>query len=330
MSAGPLLEVEGLSVSYRVTGGAFEALHDISFALDVGQVLGVVGESGCGKSTLSAAMMRLLPPNGRITAGRMTLDGDDLRAMDDAALRRLRGRRIGMVFQDPLTSLNPTFRVSTQMVNAQRAHGLDGSNGGHSLRQRAVDMLERVGIPDAADRVDDYPHEFSGGMRQRIMIATSLLLEPQLLICDEATSALDVTLQAQILELLRELGREHNTAIMFISHDLGVISEICKHMLVLYAGRVVECGDVASVLRSPAHPYTRKLLDAVPSRHRRDQPLSTIRGRVPSLAALPPGCKFAPRCDYCQPVCDEGEPAMLPAESQQARCLIYAPDSAYD
>ena len=325
----PLVQVSGLHVEYRTRSGAFEALHDIGFQLRAGEVLGVVGESGCGKSTLAAAMMGLLPPNGRVASGEIQVAGEDLLALDPAHLRRLRGERVSIIFQDPLTSLNPTFPIATQMVNAQRAHDL--GDGDRDRRQRAVEMLERVGIPDPDDRVDSYPHQFSGGMRQRIMIATALLLGPKLLIADEATSALDVTLQAQILALLRRLCREQGTAIMLISHDLGVISELSERVVVLYAGRVAEAGELDEILSRPKHPYTRKLIAAVPSRHRRDERLATIRGRVPSLAALPPGCTFANRCDYAQPVCEEGEPHVFQADGHGARCLIYSPpDSGYD
>jgi peptide/nickel transport system ATP-binding protein len=324
----PVLRVEGLSVTYTVGGGSFEALHDIGFELRRGEVLGVVGESGCGKSTLSSAILQLLPPNGRVSGGRINLEGDDLTQLRGEALRAVRGRRIGMVFQDPMTSLNPTFRVATQMINAQKAHGIGGDQ--EERWERAVALLDRVGIPDARHRIDEYPHHFSGGMRQRMMIATALLLEPQVLICDEATSALDVTLQAQVLELLRELCQERDTAIIFISHDLGVVSEICEQLMVLYAGRAIEAGSLAQVLERPEHPYTRRLLAAVPSRHRRSERLATIRGRVPSLAALPPGCTFANRCDYRQDVCEAGEPALLEHGSRRVRCLIHAPESDYD
>lgn len=327
----PALAVDGLHVAYHVADGSFEALSDISFELAPGEALGVVGESGCGKSTLSSAILQLLPPNGRTAAGSVRLGGTELTELDEEALRRVRGDRIGMVFQDPLTSLNPTFRIGTQMANAMEANGV--GDDAADRRRRAVEMLERVGIPDAEARIDDYPHQFSGGMRQRIMIATVLLLEPDLLIADEATSALDVTLQAQILELLRELAREQNAALIVISHDIGVISDTCESLVVLYAGRAVEAGPVADVLRDPQHPYTQSLVAAVPSYRRRDGRLATISGRVPSLTDLPSGCTFAPRCAFEQEVCSQGEPRLVEvdgAAGRRVRCLIYDPSSSYD
>ncbi|MGH3097589.1 MAG: dipeptide ABC transporter ATP-binding protein [Streptosporangiales bacterium] len=324
--AEPALRVEHLHVGYRVKGQSFEALHDVSLEVATGGVVGVVGESGCGKSTLASTMMRLLPPNGRITSGRLSLHGQDMLALSDRGLRQVRGSRIGMVFQDPLTSLNPTFKVSTQMINALRAHG--GSRRSGSLRSQAVEMLDRVGIADPERRIDDYPHQFSGGMRQRIMVATTLLLRPDVLICDEATSALDVTLQAQILGILTELCREQGTALVVISHDIGVIAQMSDQVYVLYAGRVVESGPAVDVLARPQHPYTRKLLAAVPSRHRREERLSTIPGRVPSLAALPTGCTFANRCEAAQAVCEAGEPPLLEHDRGQVRCLLEVRDAA--
>jgi peptide/nickel transport system ATP-binding protein len=322
-----VLRIDGLHVSYAAKAGGFEALHDVNLTLAAGEVLGIVGESGCGKSTLASAILRLLPPNGRITAGSIRLAGRDLLAASDDELRSVRGAQIGMVFQDPLTSLNPTFRISTQMVNAQRAHATDGETDSRVLRQRAVQMLDRVGIADAARRIDDYPHQFSGGMRQRIMVGTVLLLRPQVLICDEATSALDVTLQAQILELIRGLCREQGTAVIIVSHDIGVVSEMCDRITVLYAGRVVESGSVEDILQRPEHPYTRKLVAAVPSRHRRTERLSTIPGQVPSLTAPPPGCTFAPRCEAAQAVCSDGEPPLLQVGGRRLRCLTEARDA---
>jgi peptide/nickel transport system ATP-binding protein len=324
----PVLEVQGLHVTYRTRRGRLDALHDVGLRLDPGEVLGVVGESGCGKSTLSSAIMRLLPPNGEVTAGSIRVGGDDVLTLSEAELRRMRGGRVGMVFQDPLTSLNPTFRISTQMINAQRAHMATDKVDQRELRRRAVDMLGRVGIDDAERRIDDYPHQFSGGMRQRIMVATVLLLRPKVLIADEATSALDVTLQAQILAMIKELCREQGTAVIVVTHDFGVVSSICDRVAVLYAGRVVEEGTVDDILVRPQHPYTRRLLAAVPSRHRRHERLATIPGRVPSLTALPPGCTFAPRCEAAQPACEAEEPPLVAVGAQRARCLLEVRDAA--
>ena len=326
----PLLRVEGLEVRYHVRGGSLTALSDVTLDLQPGEILGVVGESGCGKSTLSSALLRLLPPNGEITSGRILLNGRDLLGLSAEQMRQLRGAELVMIFQDPLTSLNPTFTIGTQMLDVQRAHMRRRASDAGTLRRRAMEALEQVGIPDVADSLDDYPHQFSGGMRQRIMIATALMLQPSLLIADEPTSALDVTLEAQILELLKRLRDAHGTAILFVSHDLGVIAQICDRVVVMYAGRAVEQADVASIFERPRHPYTQALLAAIPSHQRRGDPLATIPGRVPSLSALPPGCKFVERCPHARTVCREYEPELKPADRGEVRCFIYDPSSGYE
>jgi len=323
----PLLEVEGLEVAYHVRSGTLPALHDLTFDVRPGEIVGVVGESGCGKSTLSSALLRLLPANGEITGGRVRFKGRELLALSAEEMRRLRGSELAMIFQDPLTSLNPTFTVGTQMLDVQLAHRRRGERG--ELRRRAAEMLGQVGIPDVAERLDDYPHQFSGGMRQRIMIGMALLLEPALLIADEPTSALDVTLEAQILELVRRLREEHGTAILFISHDLGVIAQICDRVVVMYAGRAVEEGDVISIFERPLHPYTQALLAAIPSHRRRGELLASIPGRVPALSALPAGCKFADRCPHVQDVCLAREPRYAPVDERRSRCTISDPASGY-
>jgi peptide/nickel transport system ATP-binding protein len=331
-TADALLDVDGLEVVYYVESGGFAALHDVSLTVRSGEILGIVGESGCGKSTLAAAIMRLLPPNSAITRGSIQFEGRDLARLSPRELRSVRGARIAMIFQDPLTSLNPTFRVGTQLVDVQKAHGRArrGRRGDAELRRRAIELLGEVGIPDPEDRFDRFPHEFSGGMRQRIMIAMALLLEPALLIADEPTSALDVTLEAQILELLRRLRREHGTAIVLISHDLGAVSRLCDRVVVMYAGRTVEEGDVASLFDRPLHPYTRALLAAVPSRQRRGERLATIPGRVPTLSDLPPGCKFADRCTFVQDVNREREPRLVTIDGRRVRCNMFDPESGYE
>ena len=323
MSA-PLLRVEGLSVAYQVRGRVLHGLDDVSMEVYPGEILGVVGESGCGKTTLSVSIMRLLPANADVTAGRVLFKDRDLTRLSREEIRQLRGPEISMVFQDPLTSLNPTFSIGQQMRDAQRAH----------LREpRAVELeraaaaLQSVGIPDARLRLRSYPHEFSGGMRQRAMIAMAVLLEPALIIADEPTSALDVTLQAEILELLDALRKSHGTSIVFVSHDLGVVNQICDRVAVMYAGRVVETGSVESLFACPLHPYTRALLGAVPSRRHRGRPLESIPGRVPSLSELPVGCKFAARCGYTEDICTQREPALLhPSDAgDDVRCHVYDP-----
>ena len=325
----PLLEIHDLNVAYHADRGALPALRDVSLDLAGGEVVGIVGESGCGKSTLSMTILRLLPPNGEIVSGSMRYRGRDIVGMSTEQVRALRGSEISMIFQDPLTSLNPTFTVWSQLRDAVLAHPGTAAGGRGDVRRRAVEALSDVGIADPADRLADYPHQFSGGMRQRIMIAASLLLQPAMLIADEPTSALDVTLQAQILSLLARLRREHGTAILFISHDLGLVAQLCDRVVVMYCGQVVESGNVLDVYERPRHPYTRALLSSIPSRDRRGERLAAIRGRVPSLSALPPGCSFNDRCRYADAVCREHDPRLIDDGSHSARCLAYDPDSGH-
>jgi oligopeptide/dipeptide ABC transporter ATP-binding protein len=324
-TGGVLLDVEGLEVVYHTEEQPLTALHDVSFSVRPHEIVGIVGESGCGKSTLSATLMGLLPPNGEVTAGSIRYETNDVLGLRPEELRRLRGSDLAMIFQDPLSSLNPTFTIETQMRDVLRAHG-----GDHGGRKHLVSLLERVGIPDAEARLNDYPHQFSGGMRQRIVIAMALMLEPALLLADEITSALDVTLEAQILELLRGLRDERGTAILFVSHDLGVIAQVCDRVIVMYAGRAVEEADVYALYERPLHPYTEALLAAVPSRARRGERLEAIPGRVPSLSALPPGCKFVDRCSYAQDVNREREPRWLQLNGRRVRCNRYDPESGYE
>jgi peptide/nickel transport system ATP-binding protein len=325
MSDESLLSVEGLAVRYHTERAVLPALHDVTFVVRPGEIVGVVGESGCGKSTLSAALLRLLPGNGEISGGRVQLKGRDLLGLGDEEMRGVRGRELAMIFQDPMSSLNPTFTIGAQMIDAQKAHLSRGQASRSTLRRRSIKALTEVGIPDAGERVDAYPHQFSGGMRQRVMIATALLLEPDLLIADEPTSALDVTLEAQILELLRALRQERGTAILFISHDLGVVAQLCDRVLVMYAGRVVEESDVVSLFEAPQHPYTQALLAAIPSRDQRGGRLATIPGQVPSLAALPAGCAFADRCLHVQSTCRRHEPPLYSTPTGTTRCYRSDP-----
>lgn len=317
----PVLDVRDLEIKYHVREGTLTAVRNLNFTVGAGEIVGIVGESGCGKSTVASAIMRLLPPNGEISAGQMLFKGRDLCRLSQEEMRDIRGKDISMIFQDPLTSLNPVFRIKEQMLDAQRAHQSNANT--KELLERAVRMLERVGIPDAADRIEDYPHQFSGGMRQRIMIAIALLANPALLIADEPTSALDVTLEAQILELIRGLRDELGTSILYITHDLGVVAQLCDRVIVMYAGNLVEAGDVFHIFQSPKHPYTRALLRSHPSHSLRAERLRTIRGRVPSLRDLPPGCKFAPRCDYATQTCHLVEPGYLTIDGQVILCHSY-------
>ena len=320
----PLLEVRSLDVVYHTQQGDLPALRDVSFGMWPGEIVGLVGESGCGKSTVAAALLRLLPLNGEITSGQLLFKGRDLRTLDRTELRALRGRELAMIFQDPMTSLNPVFSIGTQLLDVQRAHLASGATHTAELRRRAAAMLERVGIPDAAERLDHFPHQFSGGMRQRIMIAMALLSKPSLLIADEPTSSLDVTLEAQILELMKALRASEQTAILLITHDLGIVAQACDRVIVMYAGRVMEQADVFTLYEQPLHPYTQALLAATPSRRQRGLRLVSIPGRVPDLSALPPGCLYAERCPYVTEVCRQQEPAYFDQAGHGVRCHRHA------
>ena len=316
MSATPLLAIDNLQVGFDGEAGRVRAVDGVSFSIDAGQTLGVVGESGCGKSVTAASILRLVPsPPGVMLGGEIRFDGRDILAMRRDDLAALRGREIAMVFQDPMTSLNPVFTIERQMgeVLALR-FGLDRK----AAAERSVAMLRTVGMPDPEARLAVYPHELSGGMKQRVMIAMALLCEPRLLIADEPTTALDVTVQAQILHLMRELQRKTGAALLFITHDMGVIAEMCDAVVVMYAGRVVERRPVVDLFEAPRHPYTRGLLSSIPRRGTAHKALlPTIEGTVPSMLEPPPGCRFAARCRHRQALptdaqrrCDEVDPPL--------------------
>jgi len=302
-----LLSVEGLRTHFATSAGLVRAVDGVSFAIERGEVLGLVGESGCGKSVTSLSIMRLVPPPGRVTAGRILLEGEDLLDKDAEAMRRVRGARIAMVFQEPMTSLNPVFTIGDQIAAAVLAHAA-GSR--RAAWERAVEMLDRVQVPSPRERARDYPHRLSGGLRQRAMIALALAPGPQLLIADEPTTALDVTIQAQILDLLRRLQAERGMAVLLITHDLGVVAELCHRVAIIYAGRIVEMAPVASIFRQPLHPYTRGLLRCLPHPSRFGQPLSSIDGAPPDLRQVDGGCRFAPRCPHAVESCRRDEPAL--------------------
>jgi peptide/nickel transport system ATP-binding protein len=308
----PLLSVEGLRVAFSSHSGAVTALRDVTFALDPGRTLALVGESGSGKSVSSLAIMGLLPRNGRISSGRIAYAGGDgrshdLATADEATRRRLRGAEIAMIFQEPMSSLNPLFSIGDQIGEMLLLHERLAPA---ARRRRVIEMLELVEIPAAATRLDQYPHEMSGGMRQRVMIAMALVCRPRLLIADEPTTALDVTVQAQILDLMRRLQAEMGMSILFVTHDMGVVAEIADAVAVMYAGAIVESAPVPDLFDAPGHPYTQGLLASIPRPER--APGSRIRpipGTVPSLAAMPPGCAFAPRCPKADAIC--GRPVSL-------------------
>ena len=292
----PLLSVRGLRTHFRTEEGMFRAVDGISFEIGRGQTLGVVGESGCGKSVTALTLMGLVPqPPGEIAGGEILFDGRDLLKLDPEAMRKLRGDRIAMIFQEPMTSLNPVYTVGDQITEAILAHR---SVSQEEARRLAIDMLARVRIPSPEKRIDDYPHHMSGGMRQRVMIAMALACSPDLLIADEPTTALDVTIQAQILDLMRLLKAESNAAILLITHDLGVVAELVDHVVVMYAGQIVESAAVADLFADPQHPYTVGLLGSIPRLDEDRGRLAAIEGRVPSPYALPVGCRFNPRCPF--------------------------------
>jgi peptide/nickel transport system ATP-binding protein len=300
-----LLEVRDLRTHFLTRAGVVKAVEGVSFTLDRGKILGLVGESGSGKSVTGFSLIGLVDPPGRIVSGSIRFDGRELVGLPGHEMRALRGKRIAMVFQDPAATLNPVLTIGTQMALAVRAHGGGGEAAARDLASRT---LARVGIPDAAARLDAYPHEFSGGMRQRVAIATALLHGPELIIADEPTTALDVSIQAQILAEMKQLARESGTALIWISHDLATVSSLADRVLVMYAGRIVESGPVAAVLRAPLHPYTRGLLDSLPAMAAPGARLNQIPGSTPSLLALPPGCPFAPRCPRADASCATDPP----------------------
>jgi peptide/nickel transport system ATP-binding protein/oligopeptide transport system ATP-binding protein len=296
-----ILQVRDLRTEFRTEGGVVRAVDGVSFEVDRGQTLGIVGESGSGKSVTNLSILRLIPdPPGRITGGTIRFAGKDLRSLSGTEMRRIRGKRISMIFQDPMTSLNPYLRIGTQLGEVLELHE-------HATRadarRRSIEMLERVGIPDASGRIDRYPHEFSGGMRQRVMIAMALLCKPEVLIADEPTTALDVTIQAQILDLIREMRDELGMAVILITHDLGVVAGMADEVAVMYAGRVVEEGRTTALFRDPRHPYTLGLLRSIPRLDSAPGRLVPIPGRPPDLARLGGGCPFVPRCEFAAAVC---------------------------
>ena len=316
-----LLEVDGLTVEFPSRRGSLRALDDISFSIAAGEVLGVVGESGAGKSLTGAAIIGLLEPPGRVSGGQIRLDGTRIDTMSQDQYRRVRGRQIGAIFQDPLTTLNPLYTVGRQLTETMQTH-LKLSDA--DAKRRAVKWLEDVGIPAAARRIDSYPHEFSGGMRQRVVIALALCAEPKLVIADEPTTALDVSIQAQIIGLLKALTRDHGTAVMLVTHDMGVIAETADRVAVMYAGRVIEIGPVRDVVQNPSHPYTMGLMASIPALDRRVERLHQIEGAMPRLNAIPPGCPYNPRCPQVFDRCRVDRPALMPARSTQAACWLYA------
>ncbi|MBF0351330.1 MAG: ABC transporter ATP-binding protein [SAR324 cluster bacterium] len=319
-----ILQVKDLVTSFSTEQGTMRAVNGVSFDLRAGQILGIVGESGCGKSVTSLSVMRLLPqPHGKIEAGQILFKGRDLVSMTLEEIHELRGNRISMIFQEPMTALNPVHKVGKQIGEVLRIHGKTST--AQETQNQVLELLSKVGIPSPEQRFHEYPHQLSGGMRQRVMIAMAIACKPDILIADEPTTALDVTIQAQILELLKTLQKESGTAIVFITHDLGVIAEMCDTVLVMYAGNVVETASVEQLFSNPRHPYTQGLLNLVPRLDRpRKQKLSVIPGMVPDLHELPAGCRFQNRCDWCQPACQSVEPMLEQvASAHWVRCVRW-------
>ena len=321
MTAAPLLSVRDLVVEFPTRRGTLTAIDKLSFDIARGEVLGMVGESGAGKSLTGAAIIGLLEPPGRIAGGEIRLDGQRIDNIPPEAMRRIRGKRIGMVFQDPLTSLNPLYTIAQQLTETIRTH-LPVNEA--EARKRAIALLDRVGIPAAARRIDDYPHHFSGGMRQRVVIALALCAEPELVLADEPTTALDVSVQAQIIELLREICRERGAAVMLITHDMGVIAETADRVAVLYAGRLAEIGPVRDIIDRAEHPYTQGLMGSIPTLGQTGRRLVQIPGAMPRLSAIPPGCAFNPRCPHVFDRCRTERPDALDRPGgRRVACWLY-------
>ena len=326
MNVNPaLLQVRNLRVQFDTRRALLTAIDDVSFDIAQGEVLVVVGEAGAGKSLAGAAIIGLLEPPGRVTSGQILLNGRRIDNLSANEMRKIRGREIGAIFQDPLTSLNPLYSVGRQLTETIETHlALTPAQA----RSRAIDLLKATGIPGAEHRIDHYPHQFSGGMRQRVVIALALAAEPKLIIADEPTTALDVSIQAQIISLIKSLCREHGTAVMLITHDMGVIAETADRVAVLYAGRVVELGPVAQVIHQPQHPYTRGLMGSIPTLDGERERLEQIDGSMPRLNAIPSGCAYHPRCPRAVAVCQEQRPNLLPAGAVEAACWLHEPKLA--
>lgn len=317
-----LLDVKDLKTYFFIAEGAVKAVDGVSFKMARGEALGLVGESGCGKSTAAHSILRLVRTPGRIVGGEILFDGKDLLKKSEREMRKIRGGEIAMIFQNPTTSMNPVYTVGSQIAEAIRLHQ-DVKK--REVKEKVVEMLDKVGIPDPAKRVEDYPHEYSGGMCQRAMIAMSLSCNPKLLIADEPTTNLDVTIQAQILDLMRALRKEFDASVILIGHDFGVISELCDNIVVMYAGKIVEYADLATIFKEAKHPYTQALLESIPRLDIETERLRIIPGDVPRLINPPPGCRFHERCEYAMEVCSKREPPIIEIEpGHQVACFLFS------
>jgi peptide/nickel transport system ATP-binding protein len=316
----PLLEVRDLSIAFDTRRGLLRAVDSISFKLVPGEILGVVGESGAGKSLTGAAIIGLLEPPGHVSGGQILFEGKRIDTLSSEQMRRMRGKKIGAIFQDPLTSLNPLFTIERQLVETIQTH-LDLDRG--EARQRAIELLAEVGIPAPEKRIDHYPHQFSGGMRQRVVIALAICAQPKLIIADEPTTALDVSIQAQIIAVLKKRCRDHGTAVMLITHDMGVIAETCDRVAVMYSGRLAEIGPVRQVVKEPRHPYTMGLMGSIPTIGAGCKRLTQIMGSMPRLKDIPPGCAFHPRCSEVMEKCSSVKPVPIHINGSEVACLLY-------
>ncbi|MDP6393827.1 MAG: ABC transporter ATP-binding protein [Desulfobacterales bacterium] len=316
----PLLKIEHLGIEFHTRRGTLVAVDDISFDVLPGKVFGIVGESGAGKSLTGQAIIGLLEPPGRIGAGRIFLNDQRIDQLPYHQMRRIRGKKIGMIFQDPLTSLNPLYTVGKQLVETILTHSEMTPNQAH---QHTIALLDEVGIPAAEKRIGHYPHQFSGGMRQRVVIALALCVSPSLIIADEPTTALDVSIQAQIIALLKGLCKEHDTAVILITHDMGVIAEISDRVAVMYAGRLVEVGEVRDIVKNPKHPYSQGLMGSIPSLHHKSEELTQIEGTMPGLMEIPPGCAFHPRCPHAFDRCRQRRPGLIDTKPSKVACWLF-------
>jgi oligopeptide/dipeptide ABC transporter ATP-binding protein len=331
MNASPILDVRDLTTVFETDEGTARAVDGVSFTLTRGETLGLVGESGCGKSVTAMSIMRLIRPPGRIAAGEILLHGQDLRALTEREMRALRGTEIGLVFQEAMTSLNPVFTIGDQLTEVLLYHSDSNWNDAY---ERSVDMLARVGIPDPESVMTAYPHQLSGGMRQRTLIAMGLVARPSIIILDEPTTAIDVTVQAQVLQLINDLKKEFGMTVLLITHDLGVVAEVCDRVAIMYASHIVECAPVLDIFRRPRHPYTVGLLASIPSFHLRGEKLSIIPGQVPRPTNYPAGCNFHSRCEYATENCVLHEPKPEPVDAHHTVACwnwneVHVPDSVH-
>jgi peptide/nickel transport system ATP-binding protein/oligopeptide transport system ATP-binding protein len=315
-----LLEINNLKTYFYTDEGVVKAIDDVSFSIARGETIGIVGESGSGKSQTALSIMRLLESPGKVAGGEILFEGEDLLLKSRKEMRKIRGNDIAMIFQEPMTSLNPVYTIGNQIMENIRLHQKLNRK---DARDKALEMLKLVNIPAPEKRIDEYPHQLSGGMKQRVMIAMALSCNPRLLICDEPTTALDVTIQAQILQLINQLKDKINTSIMMITHDLGVVSKVSENVLVMYAGRAMEYGSVNEIFRNPKHPYTEALIKSIPTIGSKQKRLNVIKGMVPNLKNRPEGCLFEPRCQYARPVCKSSMPEIVDLDGHQVRCFKY-------